>query len=77
MTTIMMRFVLFLLLALLVGAMFGILAGFDPASVSGSGYIGQQQNTIRSLNKLLPAIGAVCVVLTIGLAIARCCARAS
>jgi hypothetical protein len=33
MTTIMMRFVLFLLLALLVGAMFGILAGFDPASV--------------------------------------------
>ena len=77
MTTIMMRFVLFLLLALLVGAMFGILAGFDPASVSGSGYIGQQQNTIRSLNKLLPAIGAVYVVLTIGLAIARCYARAS
>ena len=69
MTTIIMRFALLVLLALLVGAMFGILAGFNPASLSASAYVEQQQNAIRSLNTLLPAIGAACIVLTIGLAV--------
>lgn len=69
MTTIIMRFALLLMLALLVGTMFGILVGFDPASLSASAYIEQQQNAIRSLNTLLPAIGAACIVLTIGLAV--------
>ena len=63
------RFVLLMLLALLVGTMFGIWAGFNPASLSASAYVEQQQNTIRSLNTLLPAMGAICIFLTVLLAV--------
>lgn len=62
------RFVLLLLLALLVGTTFGIWVGFNPASLSASAYVEQQQNAIRSLNTLLPAMGAVCILLTVALA---------
>ena len=62
------RFVLLVVLALLVGTMFGIWVGFDPAGLSASAYVEQQQNAIRSLNTLLPAMGAACVVLTVALA---------
>ena len=68
MTTTILRFVLVVLLALLVGTMFGIWIGFNPASLSASAYVEQQQNTIRSLNTLLPVMGAVCIVLTVVLA---------
>jgi len=57
------RFVLLVLLALLVGSMFGIWVGFNPANLSAATYIEQQQNAIRSLNVLLPALGAICIVL--------------
>ena len=63
------RFVLLVLLALLVGTMFGIWVGFNPARLSASAYVEQQQNAIRSLNTLLPAMGAVCVLLTVVLAV--------
>ena len=69
MTANAVRFILLLLLALLVGTMFGIWAGYNPAALSASAYVEQQQNAIRSLNTLLPAIGAACIVLTIWLAI--------
>ena len=62
------RFVLLVLLALLVGTMFGIWVGFNPASLSASAYVEQQQNAIRALNVLLPAMGAFCVLLTLVLA---------
>jgi uncharacterized membrane protein len=62
------RFVLVVLLALLVGTMFGIWIGFNPASLSALAYVEQQQNAIRSLNTLLPAMGAVCILLTLVLA---------
>jgi uncharacterized membrane protein len=62
------RFVLLMLLALLVGTMFGIWVGFNPSSLSASAYIEQQQNAIRALNTLLPATGAVCILLTVALA---------
>jgi len=62
------RFVLLVVLALLVGSMFGTWVGYDPAGLSASAYVEQQQNAIRSLNTLLPAMGAVCVVLTVALA---------
>ena len=62
------RFSLLILLALLVGTMFGIWAGFNPASLSASAYVEQQQNAIRSLNTLLPAMGAVCILLAVALA---------
>lgn len=63
------RFILLFLLALLVGTMFGIWIGFNPSSLSAAAYIEQQQNAIRSLNTLLPAMGAICILLTIALAI--------
>jgi uncharacterized membrane protein len=49
--------------------MFGIWAGYNPNSLSASSYIEQQQNAIRAFNTLLPAIGAVCILLTAGLAV--------
>ena len=62
------RFVLLVLLALLVGTMFGIWVGYNPSSLSASAYVEQQQNAIRSLNTLLPAMGAICILLTVALA---------
>jgi uncharacterized membrane protein len=64
------RFVLLLVLALLAGAMFGIWVGFNPAGLSATAYVEQQQNAIRSLNTLFPVLGAVCIVLAAGLAFA-------
>jgi uncharacterized membrane protein len=45
------------------------LVGFNPASLSAPAYVEQQQNAIRSLNALLPVIGAICIVLMVVLAI--------
>jgi len=59
-----LRFVLLLLLGLLVGSMFGIWIGYNPATLSASAYVEQHQNAVRSLNTLFPAIGAVCIVLS-------------
>lgn len=63
------RFILLLLLSLLVGTTFGIWVGFNPSSLSAMAYVEQQQNAIRSLNMLLPAMGAVCILLAAWLAI--------
>ncbi|MGZ5891437.1 MAG: DUF1772 domain-containing protein [Caldimonas sp.] len=63
------RFVLLLLVALLVGTMVGIWVGFNPASLSASAYVEQQQNAIHALNVLMPATGAVSIVLTLVLAL--------
>jgi uncharacterized membrane protein len=62
------RFALLLLLSLLVGTMFGIWVGYNPASLAATSYVEQQQNAIRAFNTLLPVIGAVCILLTAGLA---------
>lgn len=64
-----LRFLLLLLLSLLVGTMFGIWVGYNPASLSASSYVEQQQNAIRAFNTLLPMIGAVCILMTVGLAV--------
>lgn len=69
MTAGVIRFVLLLVLALLVGAMFGILAGYDPRSLSASAFVEQHQNAVRGLNVLLPVMGAVCILLTLALAV--------
>jgi uncharacterized membrane protein len=62
------RFVFLLLLGLLVGTMFGIWAGFNPLGLSATAYVEQQQNAIRSLNTLLPLMGAACIALAVWLA---------
>lgn len=63
------RFLLLLLLALLAGTMFGIWIGFNPMQLSADAYVEQQQNAIRSLNTLMPAMGATCVLLCAFLAV--------
>lgn len=63
------RFVDLLLLALLAGTTFGIWAGYDPAGFGATTYVEQQQNAIRGLNTLLPAMGAVGILLTAVLAV--------
>jgi uncharacterized membrane protein len=63
------RFAFLLLLGLLVGAMFGIWAGFNPSGLSATAYVEQQQNAIRSLNTLLPLMGAICIALAVWLAV--------
>lgn len=62
------RFVLLVLLSLLVGTMFGIWVGYNPARLSALSYVEQQQNAIRAFNTLLPGMGAVCILLTAVLA---------
>lgn len=57
-----------LLTALLVGAMFGIWLGFNPAALSYSAFVEMQQNSIRALNVSLPILGLACIVLTAALA---------
>jgi uncharacterized membrane protein len=62
------RFALLVTLALLVGTMFGIWVGSNPAGLSASAYIEHQQAMIRAFNSLLPAMGAACILLTVTLA---------
>lgn len=69
MTATIIRFTDLLLVSLLVGTMFGIWLGFNPSRLSPSAYVEQQQNTIRALNTPMPLLGAVCILLTIVLAV--------
>jgi uncharacterized membrane protein len=63
------RYMLLVLLALVVGTMFGIWVGFNPAALSAAAYVEHQQTAIRSLNVLLPTMGAACLVLTVALVV--------
>lgn len=69
MITTTVRFINLLTMSLLVGTMFGIWTGFNPAGLSATAYLEQQQQMIRAFNSLLPAMGAVCIVLTASLAV--------
>jgi len=48
------RFVSLLLTSLLVGTMFGIWLGFDPAALTATAYVEMQQNAIPAFNVSLP-----------------------
>ena len=69
MTTTAIRFVSLLLTSLLVGTMFGVWLGFNPAALSAAAYVEMQQNAIRALNVSLPVLGLVCILLTATLAV--------
>lgn len=69
MTEAIIRFADLLLLSLLVGAIFGIWLGSNPNELSAGAYIEQQQHGIRGLNTPMPILGAVCILLTIVLAV--------
>jgi uncharacterized membrane protein len=68
MSAYLIRFIGLLLMSLLVGTMFGIWLGFNPSMLSAATYV-EQQHTIRALNTVLPALGAVCILLTAALAV--------
>lgn len=63
------RFFNLLLMSLLVGTMFGVWLGFNPAALTATAYVEMQQNAIRTLNVSLPAIGFVSILLTAALAV--------
>lgn len=63
------RFISLLLTSLLVGTMFGIWLGFNPAALTATAYVEMQQNAIRALNVSLPVLGFVCIFLTAALAV--------
>ncbi|HTO45114.1 MAG TPA: DUF1772 domain-containing protein [Burkholderiales bacterium] len=69
MSATIIRFVDLLLVALLVGTIFGIWIGFNPAGLSPATYVEQQQHAIRALNTFMPLLGALCIALTIALAV--------
>lgn len=69
MTATTIRFVSLLLTSLLVGTMFGVWLGFNPAALTATAYVEMQQNAIRALNVPLPVLGLVCVLLTAALAV--------
>ena len=63
------RFVSLLFTSLLVGSVFGIWLGFNPAALTATAYVEMQQNAIRALNVSLPVLGLVCILLTTALAV--------
>jgi uncharacterized membrane protein len=65
MTLSIVRFSSIVFAALIGGGMFVIWAGYDPAALSPSTYVEQQQNAIRALNVLMPVLGAITVLLTL------------
>ena len=65
MTNSIVRFLNIFMAALVAGAIFGIWIGYNPASLSATAYLEQQQNAIRSLNVLMPILGAITILLTL------------
>ncbi len=63
------RFLDLLLVSLLVGTMFGVWLLFNPVGLSPDFYVELHQHGIRTLNRPMPILGAVCTLLTIVLAI--------
>lgn len=65
MTRTLVKFATLLLAALVVGTMFGIWLGYNPADLSPAAYIEQQQHAIRALNITMPVLGAFTALLTL------------
>jgi len=61
MTLSLVRLANIIFAALIAGGMFVIWVGYDPAALSPSTYVEQQQNAIRALNVVMPVLGAIVV----------------
>jgi hypothetical protein len=59
-----------LLCGLLVGAMFGAWLMLRPARLDAPTYVLVQQNAIRALNDVLPALGGITILITLAAAFA-------
>jgi uncharacterized membrane protein len=62
-------FVNLLVVSLVAGAVFGIWLGYNPATLSPTTYIEQQQEAIRALNVTMPVLGTIGILLTVTSAI--------
>jgi uncharacterized membrane protein len=58
-----------LLAALVVGGMFGVWLILNPAGLAGNVYITLQQQGIRAMNKAMPVLGGITILLTIAAAV--------
>ena len=65
MTLSLVRMANIIFTALIAGGMFVIWFGYDPAALSPSTYVEQQQNAIRALNVFMPVLGAIAILLTL------------
>lgn len=68
MSAAIMDFVDLLLCGLLVGAMFGAWLMLRPARLDAPTYVLVQQNAIRALNDVLPALGGLTILITLAAA---------
>jgi hypothetical protein len=57
------------LTGLIAGVIFGIWVGYDPRDLSAVAYVEQQQSAIRALNVLMPVLGFISILLTVGYAV--------
>ena len=62
-------FATLLLGALVVGAMFGAWLFLNPKGLDGNTYVTLQQQAIRTMNKTMPALGAVTILATMTAAV--------
>ena len=58
-----------LLAALVVGAMFGVWLLLNPRGLDASSYVTLQQQGIRTMNRVMPALGAATILATITAAV--------
>jgi uncharacterized membrane protein len=65
MFALIINFANLLLASLLVGALFGVRVFLNPAGLNSTSYIVLQQQAIRTMNTIMPALGAVTILLTI------------
>lgn len=54
-----------MMVALVAGSVFGIWLGYDPAGLSATTYVEQQQHAIAALNFAMPVLGAIAIALTL------------
>lgn len=69
MISTMVDFANLLLAALVVGAMFGVWLFFNPGGVAANVYVTMHQQGIRTMNKAMPALGAVTILVTVAAAV--------
>jgi hypothetical protein len=50
---------------LMAGALFGILAGYNPKFFTPQTYLEHQQGAIKGLNTLMPLLGLITIILTV------------
>jgi uncharacterized membrane protein len=69
MFALMIDFANLLLAAMVVGALFGAWLFLNPAGLDASSYVVLQQQAIRTMNRVMPALGAVTILVTITAAV--------